>query len=101
MIFLLLTTFDSNLFVFLAELDEFHQPANFWTRESNIKLLSAISHTSINYISFDTNSHLLVIDSGALLSATPFKLDYINGTYKKLKGVIISGIASIHYLTFH
>ena len=94
MIFSLLTTFDSNLFIFLAKSDEFHQPAYFRTPESNIKLLNAVSNTSMNHISFNTDSYPLVIDSGASSSATPFKSDYIDSTYKTLEGVIISGIAS-------
>ena len=57
-------------------------------------MLNAIKNVDFNRVTFDTDSFPIVIDSGASSSATPFKTDYIAGTYKILDGVVISGIAS-------
>ena len=57
-------------------------------------MLNSIKIVNFNRVTFDTDSFPIVIDSSTSLSATPFKTDYIAGTYKILDRVVISGIAS-------
>ena len=59
----------------------------------NHALLTAISSND-SKIAFDTDSVPAIFDSGASLTATPHRKDFIDGTYKELTGVTISGIAS-------
>ena len=57
-------------------------------------MLNAMKNVDFNRVTFNTDSFPIVISSGASLSATSFKKDYITWTYKVLEGVVISGIAS-------
>ena len=43
---------------------------------------------------FDTNLFSIIIDSGVSSTATPCEDNFIESTYKPLKGVTISGIGS-------
>ena len=45
-------------------------------------------------VAFDSDLNCSIADCGASSSATSQKSDFIEGTYKPLKGVTISGIAS-------
>ena len=93
------STFTSNLCKFLQLSDKFHQPFQQRSNLSNTFLLNALSMVTSNSYLFDTNSFLIVLDSGASSSATPFKSDFIKNSYKEIHGVTISGgvLVNLHF----
>ena len=72
--------------------DEFKLPTYYRSSEMNYVLLIAISSND-SKVAFDTDSVPAIIDSGASSTATPHRNDFIDGTYKELTSVTISGIA--------
>ena len=79
---------------FFRETDEFIQPIYFRSFENNRLLLNATVTSSNAGTSFDTDSFPIIIDTGASSTSTPYKSDFIPDSYKPLKGITISGIAS-------
>ena len=84
----------NKLYRFLSESDEFIQLTVFRSHQKNVFLLKALGSNFSNTTAFDTDSFALVLDSGASSSAALYKSNFIDGTYKPLSSIIISGIAS-------
>ena len=84
----------SDLSRLFPETDEFCRPTSFRSAEKNKILLSTNTFQSDINMYFDNDSFPLMLDTGASSDATPFKLDFIKGAHKTLKGTTMSRIAS-------
>ena len=86
--------FSSKSHWFLSESNEFKFTGLYRSSDMNQFLLNVISSSADTSLTFDTDSHSVILDCSASSSATSNESIFIEGTCKPLAGVTISGITS-------